>query len=133
MFGNALKGKPRAKVELLYQKDDLESYDFATKIKRALDDAGWTTIGVRPILESDALYPASPPVQMPLIVRAGGGLAGGIGIISRNPPETTTTESPADALMNALSLAGLKNGHPAQKTFRGTVDPRLSDDDLLKL
>lgn len=54
-FVAALKGKPRANVELLYSPNDSEAYTFAGHIKRWLgpgvngDGAGWEVSGPVPI------------------------------------------------------------------------------------
>jgi hypothetical protein len=40
-FSNALKGKPEAEVEILYQPDDKEAYTLANMIALGLVGAGW--------------------------------------------------------------------------------------------
>jgi len=74
-FVQALKGKPKKRVELLYQKDDVEGFEFAREINNALKLANWTVSAFRPVVEEDIQGgPGLFPTNAPLVFRAGAGL-----------------------------------------------------------
>src|SRR5262249_43388508 len=100
-FRNELKGKPKTRVDVIYPKDDGESYDLANLIAGLLKSEGWTVLGPRPLLEDD-VDPNVADKTAPLIVRAGVGW-GGIAFIVKTLAEPDMTNSPTTVLMNAIT------------------------------
>lgn len=72
-LGDALKGKPTGRAEVIYVPDDDEAWITALVLTRELRAAGWQVIGPSVISEDEPnilIYPKEPGV--PLLIRAGG-------------------------------------------------------------
>ncbi len=123
-FRNALRGQAKVNVELLYLKDDLESYDLARKIMDGLCLEQWPVIGLRPIREEDA-SPDGDKYSVPLSLRAGLPSWGGIAYVSKTVD--LSTNNPINKLIDALNAAQLKGSVRANLFRTGHNDPRLPD------
>lgn len=81
-----LRGNAVSKFEILYPRDNEESYAFAFQLQGTLKEAGWTPTDIRPLTEDDVLKGGSWdkfPLSAPLATRAGVMTPGGIAIISK--------------------------------------------------
>jgi len=127
-FHNALKGKSPIRVELLYRKDDEDSFDLALKIKSLLDAEGWVAIGPRPIREEDTLPGLEGPFkEAPITVRAGAGWSG-IGYAVKKL-KAGDPDDPVVALVGAFTAATAHGrGKQTSQIFQGSEDSRLPED-----
>src|ERR1039458_6393944 len=130
-FQDALKGKPKADVEILFKPEDEEAYMLGAEIRARLTDirpdlgAGWTVSILRPLTESDTLSDKQLNHHgVPLALRSGAWHGLGLVVkslsVSHCPPFWLADENePAVcALQNALMQSGAGGG---QITF----DPRM--------
>lgn len=108
----ALKDKPTMKLEILYQQDDVESYDLASSVMMGIPNGGWYPLFMRAALESDSIEPNVG--GRPLILRAGGASWGGIGYVvsfqllsemQDSKTGTLNTNNAAGALLHAMNMA----------------------------
>ncbi len=120
-FFKILKGKPKAKVEILYEKENLDSWLLAKIIEAMLKKAEWSEVTRRPLREADALN-LEWLADAPLSVRAGAE-NGGAGIVARQVPsgaEALSRETAFGALMWGLNWAG-------SLTSPSHSDPRMPE------
>jgi hypothetical protein len=121
VFLEALKGKPKAPVEVLYLKDDPECINLSTQLLMLLNEAGWVIIRYEPI-------PSENPeaeVKFPMPSASSfGGQPAGITIVTKVLPETVG-EKP-DIPFRALWAAISKSTGRVQ----GGRDPTLPEDKL---
>ena len=75
IFLNALKDQPKAPTEVLFLKDDPDSFFLAQQIWQMLRDAEWDVTPPAPVQPSD-LYPTSPTVM------SAGGQPSGVTIVA---------------------------------------------------
>jgi hypothetical protein len=124
-FRKQLHGKPKARVELLFQKDDVDSYMFARAIKSCLDAEGWPT-STRPIREED-LKDSQIDKEAPTSVRAGVNLGGIAYVAKKHAP--SDDNDPVNVLLRALTSARTFPGTTVTSgAFGGTYDPAFPDD-----
>jgi hypothetical protein len=129
-FQDALQGKPKANVEILFKPEDEEAWSLAGQIKARLTDtrpglgADWTVSVFRPLKQSDALIDdqLNRP-EVPLAIKSGAWY--GLGLVVKSatvcpPPWKAENESAACALQLALSKSGVGGG-------KMTSDPRMPD------
>jgi hypothetical protein len=102
-FVNALKDKPKARVEVLYKRDDAEAWELAGQIVRALGEgepplkgAGWQVSG--PIA-----LPIEGATDPPAEVMFGAGY--GLGVTSQYKFHPGNSDTSLDALVAALSAS----------------------------
>ena len=130
-FQVALKGKPKADVEILFKPEDDEAYTFAGQIKARLTDtrpglgAGWTVSVFCPLRQSDALpnHPLNRP-GVPLATKSGAWW--GLGLVVKSAPYPCfdhENDSPVCALQAALTASGV--GAPSI-----ALDPRMPDNEI---
>ncbi|WP_143281595.1 hypothetical protein [Caballeronia cordobensis] len=138
IFLAALNGQPKARVELVYLRDDPECFDVAQQIWRALQDARWDVLPPAPILQS-----ASPgALQSPTAVTVDGQPAGvtvvtdsvseresnaGVEQMTGQSWEKTPWTVLTYALVQSLGQAGGHGGgpnSPPKGTLRVVVAPR---------
>jgi hypothetical protein len=112
-FVAALKGKPKAKVEILYRQNDVEAWGLAIELRRWLgpgqgDGVGWDVVAVKPIPSEGGdprvLSDAPPTVRH--------GASNGLGLIVNKLPEGNPfvereRETSRGALVEALLNSGL--------------------------
>ena len=125
-FQTALKGKPKADVEIMFKPEDEEAYTLGMQIRARLTDtrpglgAGWVVFSFRPLNQSDAL----PDKQLnhpevPLAIKSGAWY--GLGFVVKSAPYPCfnhENDSPVCALQAALMASGVGGG---QISF----DPRM--------
>ena len=99
-FREEIRGKPKIRVELLFQKDDVDSYTLEETIKGCLNAEGWTVIGPRPIREEDLAF-SEIDKDAPASVRAGA--AFGFAYISNSPQDHA--DDPINVLLHALTVS----------------------------
>jgi hypothetical protein len=127
-----IRGKPKMRVELLVQKDDVGSYTFAQAVKGCLDAEGWTTIGPRPIGDADLEFSqldkdAPPSVRAGVTMGAFAYIAKDIGL-----------DAPPQNLLHAIAAGKAHRPDIAKSYIAGGIiwggisDPALPDD-LIKL
>lgn len=127
-FLHALKGRPRARVEILYE-DDFEAFRFASQIHEVLgsgnegDNAGWEVAAPRPISPENTLPSFAANPDAPLIMRAGA--QGGLGVVAKAMPKTLREPTAFNALCDAFVEAGIEQ-------LSGGTDHTLSGD-LLRI
>jgi hypothetical protein len=122
-FLESLKGKPRGKVEILYQPDNSEAYAFALQIRRWLgegangDGAGWNVSPLKPIPSEGGDSRIAP--DAPSALRHGAWF--GLGVRANKQWQPFESETALGALVTALSQASGAGvvQHP---------DPKLPDD-----
>jgi hypothetical protein len=103
-FRDALNGKPKFDVRLLYSKDDADSYDLSFKIWSALQDVGWSASMPRPIVENDVpLIMKGTPWEPPLAWMMGA-QNGNFSFLANNLDDKSKA-SPIHVLENAVSAA----------------------------
>ncbi|MGA2511489.1 MAG: hypothetical protein ABSG27_14805 [Candidatus Acidiferrales bacterium] len=97
-FVNALKGKPKAYVNILYKREDMEAWELASQIYQALGekDAGWDVFKPMPL-------PISYSNEEPTERKFGGGL--GIGVVSKQAWHGGSADTALDALVAALRIS----------------------------
>jgi hypothetical protein len=119
-FKEALEGKPKGTVELLFKRDDSEAYMFAVQIWKNLDEAGWNVNKPIPIPSGGGDPYFSKDV--PLDIRYG--VAGSLGwtIKANRLPGAYTENSAIAALRNALT-----RGVEISGTWTMEGDPTLPD------
>jgi hypothetical protein len=122
-FLMALKEIKPASVDLVYPKDDAETFALLTAMKRPLVSSGWTVLGPRPISEIDALTNDS---NAPLIVRAGLAGSAQILIVVKHMNGNANDNTVFD-LVGALGNGKGIMGRSAPMAFRTVEDPRLPD------
>jgi hypothetical protein len=114
-FQEALKGKPKDDVEILFTPGDEEAYSLAAQIRARLTDprlgmgADWTVSVFRPLIESDALSGELNRSEVPLATKAGAWW--GLGLVVRwapYPPFGHENDSPVIALQSALMASGVR-------------------------
>lgn len=128
-FRANVKGKPKIRVELLYQADDADSYMFESAIKYCLKAEGWVVLGPRPVKEDDIPPGNVGPddKNVPLIFRMGS-MAGGMSYAASNIA-TSGFDSPIQVLLSAITAS--RSGLGIKETsagFIGSTDPRMPDD-----
>ena len=133
-FRRRIRGKPKIRVELLFPKDDVDSYMLAIAVKGCLDAEGWTAIGPRPIREEDLSF-SDMDKDAPPSLRAGVNL-GGVSYVAKQMARLGDQNDPINILMSALlggkhSFPDTKNQHE-HISYQGTSDPAVPED-LVKL
>jgi hypothetical protein len=128
-FYDHIRRKSKMRVELLVQKDDVESYMFAWAIKGCLDAEGWTTNGPRPIAEEDLKF-SELAKDAPSSVRAGVTL-GAYGFIAKDIA-LSDPNAPIHNLLTAIAAGMARPDKGASYIAGGISDPTLPDD-LVKL
>lgn len=106
-FTKALLGKPKANiVEIWYQPDDGEAFDFALDVYNRFSEAGWALLGENPIPIPE--QPAGKvPKWAPLSMRAGG-MERGVTVVATDVPRGTNAEhSPLWAVLKAFASIGV--------------------------
>jgi hypothetical protein len=85
----ALEGQPKAPTEIMYLRDDAESFELAQQIALAMEAAGWQITSRRPI----------PPTSDPeaITAMAVGGQPSGVTVVASG-----VTQEEADADFNAM-------------------------------
>jgi len=130
-FRNRIRGKPKIRVELLFQKDDVDSYMLAMAVKGCLNAEDWSTIGPRPIREEDVSF-SEINKDAPLSVRAGVNM-GGLSYVVKQLPRYDDQNEPVNVLMSAFTAGKRGLGDSQTSTvFGGLSDPALPED-LVKL
>jgi hypothetical protein len=130
-FRNRIRGKPKIRVELLFQKDDVDSYILAMAVKGCLDAEDWNTIGPRPIREEDVSF-SEINKDAPLSVRAGVNM-GGLSYVVKQLRRYDDQNEPVNVLMSAFTAGKRGLGDTQTSTvFGGMSDPSLPED-LVKL
>lgn len=127
-FLEALQGKPKGTVEILYQPEDTRAYWIADTISDLLNRAEWKVRGVRPARPSD-----DPALSaMPSIIAAGGHRFGLSLIANFIGGPTFDTETPYGALANALLRAGSDESGGSSPIILNTrpPDPILPDNEF---
>lgn len=114
-FNEALKGKPAMRVEILYQKDDVESYDLATRVQQGFaGHQAWYPMQLMAAEELHSLEPKFDGFSRPIILRAGAPMWGGFGYVvspqllsemQDNKTGLLNTNSAAGALLYAMNVA----------------------------
>lgn len=109
-FVEALKDKPKAKVEILYQPNDTEAYNFAVHIRRWLgpgdgDGAGWEVLPPKPIPPEggDARFPIDAPPSLRF------GAWYGLGLFSNKSWKPFETDTALGALIDAFRMSGFSS------------------------
>jgi len=131
-----LEGKPKARVELLYNPNDSEAWWFADELYLWLGKgngqepgAGWEVSPPEPIA-ADAGYKGQHLDKAPTAMRlAGAGTTTGITFVTKeNVDYNSDARKPLNALTMAFSssiTAGLRKG---VASYGGEYDPSLPDD-----
>lgn len=126
-FQEALRGKPKAAVEILFKPGDEEAWYLATQLKAQLTGvvAGWNVSMVRPLEESDALSdPQLNRPEVPLAIKSGAWW--GLGLVVRSPQSAPypcfdhEQDAAVCALQSALMQSGVGGGQIG-------FDPRMPD------
>ena len=119
-FQATLKGAPKANIQIVYISQDEEVYNLALQLKDALNDTrpgrdtGWTVSEVRPLQESDSMFPQLNHPEVPLATKAGAW--GGCALIVLSLPQHPSSNDPKNeprfcsicALKKALLNSGLE-------------------------
>jgi len=107
-FSASLKGKPTGHAILIYQRDDVEAYEFACKLYWVLTKAGWT---------ATAPKPTEPSELQPSALVAGGALptiwprSSGVELVAKDIVEPLgSTKTVCGVLTDAFFTAGLGGG-----------------------
>jgi hypothetical protein len=131
-FVELLKGKPKARVEVLYNPNDLEAWDLALDIHEWLGKgpskadvaAGWDVAPPEPIPPNVNAYGLA---NAPPAVRLGAsGSQSGISFIVKNISAGEERDSPLASLSNAL-VASILPSHRGT-SWMSTEDKSLPDD-----
>ena len=125
-MGKYLNMKPKWKAEVLYKKDDAESFEFARFITILLSSAGWEISGFREFSENDFpptsfMSPSShdwqnndnPYKNWPLERRFGIG-SGSICLIQKNEP-------PPDPRNNGKKIWDVISNNPAEELWLASI------------
>ncbi len=138
-FLSALNGQPKAKVELVYLRDDPECFDLAQQIWRALLEAKWDATPPVPIPQSSAPFAAHVPLAMTVE-----GQPSGVTVVAhsisneevaiqadqfagKHPGKATAWTTLSSALGQSLGRIGGGGGGinpPAEGALRVVVAPR---------
>jgi hypothetical protein len=109
-FLRVLRGKPKAKVEVLYVRDDVDSFHLALGISSLLREAHWDVVWARPIAPEEFSNPGVPSGM------AAGGQPAGVTVVGRLDPrekdapapwadDSTWQHTPFTGLTRALNAA----------------------------
>jgi len=136
VFFRAVAGQPKARVELMYLRDDPECFELAQEIWRVLQDAQWDVIAPVPIPPSVASANLQSPTSMSV-----GGQPSGVTVVTHSVSDKEAEadlnsknweHTPWTVLSNALlqSLGQIKGSgggpnSPPEGTLRVVVAPRL--------
>lgn len=124
IFLEELKGKPKAKVEILYKPHDDEAWSLAFQIRGGLSGIGWEVVEPRPLTEADIPRGPFNKPTVPLSSRYFFKPNPGLGLIVNWLPNDFLGDegknNSALALNGALINAGVGGGII-------TVDPNLPD------
>jgi hypothetical protein len=96
IFLDLLKDKPRAMVELMFVRDDLEAHGLATNIRFSLSEANWPVYGQQPLPPTDS--------DIPAMAEATGSFSG-VAIVADGRGPTLEPNPAAVALLEALRAA----------------------------
>jgi len=131
-FRKGLKDKLKVKVEILYPKDDVESWEFSGQIEMDLISEGWQVSSPRPILEDDipTTVERESDSNWPLMARMGVS-SGGFGLIVGSNLNDPRTNPSLLGFITALS-AGFNNGRYGNSMTDCMQDSRIHDN-LIKL
>ncbi len=136
VFLKAVEGQPKARVEIMYLRDDPECFELAQEIWRVLQAAQWDVIAPVPIPPSvSALYLQSPTSM------SVSGQPSGVTVATHSASEKEAEadlnsknweHTPWTVLQNALAesvgaISGWAGGpnSPPEGTLRVVVSPRL--------
>jgi hypothetical protein len=138
IFLKEIAESPKARVEIMYLRDDPECFDLAQQVWRALEDASWDVIAPAPIPSNTIGAAASNPTAMAVDAQPAG-----VTVVVRGitQPEADAPQraflgqpwvrTPYTVLMHALGDSiGKVSGHagglnaPPDGTLRVVVAPR---------
>jgi hypothetical protein len=139
VFLKAVEGQPKARVEIMYLRDDPECFDLAQQIWRVLQDAQWDVIAPVPIPPSVA----SSYLQSPTAMSVGGQLLG-VTVVTHSVSEKESEAMPnilagknwertpwtvlSNALLQSMGPIGGSGGgpnRPPEGVLRVVVAPRM--------
>jgi hypothetical protein len=114
-IAHALKGRPKMKVAISYQKDDVDSWELAIRLQQGLQQGGWIA-ELRPFSSNDVLkYPQVDPKTSPIsVLEAGRSDPFSVLIVSQWPlgPNGPDFELTTDSACGALYHAIIDGGGP---------------------
>jgi hypothetical protein len=93
VFLKALEGQPKSPVQILYLRDDQDSFEFAQEIANLLERAKWDVIAREPIPTLTELSSSDIPTAMSV-----GGQPSGVTVVAHS-----VSEEDAEATSNHMS------------------------------
>jgi hypothetical protein len=124
IFLEDLKGKPKAKVEILYKPGDDEAWGLALQIGWGLSGAGWEVVEPRPLTEADIPEGPMNKPTVPLTSRPSVILNPGLVLVANRIPENPFGDEGKNNPALALNLALMKAGAGGGQI---NLDPKLPD------
>ena len=132
-FAEAINGRPKMNVEILYPPDNVEAYEFAYSINTALSVwSHWEVLDIRPYSVEDIVEPFfrtnKQLIKMPLGMRLGNGFEFDGFLFEANnssPTLSSGTNSAIESFIFALRASGI-----SWIPYSVDTDPKLPDNVL---
>ena len=136
VFLKAIEGQPKARVEIMYLRDDPECFELAQEIWRVLQDAQWDVVAPVPIPKSVSSSHLQSPTSMSISGEPSGvtvathsvsGKEAEADLNSKNWEHTPWTVLQNALLQSVGQISGWAGGpnSPPEGTLRVIISPRL--------